>query len=191
LKKKKKLLSKSLSKTELERDLGVYVSKDLNWQYHINYMVNKANRVLGSIKHTFSYLDANSIKLLFTSLVRPHLEYAAPIWNPNSSGIGKSQQIENIQRRATRTQDLKRFSYQDRLYLLNLPSLENRRSRGDLIKFFKIMNGINDVEWHNPPRLMSLNRESRFHNKRIERELTKVRSIRYEHVNGIHYLKKY
>jgi ribonucleases P/MRP protein subunit RPP40 len=143
-------------------------------------MVNKANRVLGSIKHTFSYLDANSIKLLFTSLVRPHLEYAAPIWNPNSSGIGKSQQIENIQRRATRTQDLKRFSYQDRLYLLNLPSLENRRSRGDLIKFFKIMNGINDVEWHNPPRLMSLNRESRFHNKRIERELTKVRSIRYD-----------
>jgi hypothetical protein len=172
--------SKSLSKTELERDLGVYVSKDLNWQYHINYMVNKANRVLGSIKHTFSYLDANSIKLLFTSLVRPHLEYAAPIWNPNSSGIGKSQQIENIQRRATRTQDLKRFSYQDRLYLLNLPSLENRRSRGDLIQFFKIMNGINDVEWHNPPRLMSLNRESRFHNKRIERELTKVRSIRYD-----------
>jgi hypothetical protein len=27
---------------------------------------------------------------------------------------------------------------------------------------------------------MNLNRESRFHNKRIERELTKVRSIRYD-----------
>ena len=27
---------------------------------------------------------------------------------------------------------------------------------------------------------MTLNRESRFHNKRIERELTKVRSIRYD-----------
>ena len=27
---------------------------------------------------------------------------------------------------------------------------------------------------------MHLNRESRFHNKRIERELTKVRSIRYD-----------
>ena len=52
--------SNYLSKTEIERDLGVYVSRDLNWQHHINYMVNKANRILGVIKNTFSYLDANS-----------------------------------------------------------------------------------------------------------------------------------
>ena len=47
--------SNYLSKTEIERDLGVYVSRDLNWQHHINYMVNKANRILGVIKNTFSY----------------------------------------------------------------------------------------------------------------------------------------
>jgi hypothetical protein len=49
-------------------------------------MVNKTNRVLGMIKHSFSYLDKNSLKLLFTSLVGPILEYAAPIWNPHSMG---------------------------------------------------------------------------------------------------------
>ena len=85
-----------------------------------------------------------------------------------------------MQRKATKTHDIKNFSYQDRLLLLNLPSLEKRRSRGDLIQFFKIMTGINEVQWHNPPRLMNLSRESRGHNKRIERELTKVRSIRYD-----------
>ena len=42
------------------------------------------------------------------------------------------------------------------------------------------MNGINEVQWHNPPRLMNLSGESRGHNKRIERELTEVRSIRYD-----------
>jgi hypothetical protein len=55
------ILIKEISPTGSERMLrklerfGVYVSKDLNWPYHINYMVNKANRVLGSIKHTLSY----------------------------------------------------------------------------------------------------------------------------------------
>ena len=50
-------------------------------------MVNKANIVLGMIKNSFSYLDTNSMKPLFTSLVRPQLNYAATIWNPNSMGI--------------------------------------------------------------------------------------------------------
>ena len=65
--------------TEIEKDLGVYLSNDLKWDFHINYMINKANRVLGMINHTFKYRDKNSLKLLFTSLVRPQLEYAAPI----------------------------------------------------------------------------------------------------------------
>jgi ribonucleases P/MRP protein subunit RPP40 len=85
------------------------------------------------------------MKLLLTSLVRPRLEYAASIWSPNSLGIGKIKRIENIQRRATRTRDVKSFSYQDRLILVKLPSLENRRLRGDLIQVFKIMNGINEI----------------------------------------------
>ncbi len=123
------LESKILSSTELEKDLGVYVSKDLKWEYHINFMANKANRVLGMIKHSFSYLDKNSLKLLFTSLVRPILEYAAPIWNPHSIGIGKTKQIENIQRRATRIPSLKGLSYEQRLFEQGLPSLEKRRNR--------------------------------------------------------------
>ena len=55
-------------------------------------MTNKGNKVLGMINHTFKYLDKNSLKLLFTSLVWPQLEYAAPIWNPHSNRIGKIKQ---------------------------------------------------------------------------------------------------
>jgi hypothetical protein len=42
------------------------------------------------------------------------------------------------------------------------------------------MKGINDINWHNPPRLMNLERESKAHNLRIERQLTKVKTIRYD-----------
>ena len=77
--------------------------------------------------------------------------------------------------------DLKNFNYQERLFILKLPSLEKRRTRGDLIQFFKIMNEINDLQWHNPPRMMDQGRESKLHNKRIEKQITRVRSIRYDY----------
>jgi ribonuclease P/MRP protein subunit RPP40 len=147
--------SKILSTTEIEKDLGVYLSKDLKWDFHINYMINKANRVLGMIKHPFKYLNKNSLKLLFTSLVRSQLEYAAPIWNSHSNGIDKIKQIENIQRRATRILSLKGLSYEDRLLELGLPTLEKRRNRGDLIEFFKIIKNKIELIWHNSPRLMN------------------------------------
>jgi hypothetical protein len=46
-----------LEKTEIERDLGVIISKDLEWEHHVNSETNKANRKLGMIKHSFKYLD--------------------------------------------------------------------------------------------------------------------------------------
>jgi hypothetical protein len=42
------------------------------------------------------------------------------------------------------------------------------------------MKGIDDINWHNPPRLMDLARESKSYNLRIERQLTKVKTIRYD-----------
>ncbi len=42
---------------------------------------------------------------------------------------------------------LKNLNYQDRLKRLSLTSLEVRRVRGDLIQFYKIVNGLDDVKW--------------------------------------------
>ncbi|XP_047139132.1 uncharacterized protein LOC124815037 [Hydra vulgaris] len=72
----------ALANTSMEKDLAVYISDGLEWKQHVNKAVNKANQKLGQIKHTFKYLYEKTMKLLFISLVRPHLEYAAPIWNP-------------------------------------------------------------------------------------------------------------
>ena len=55
-----------------------------------------------------------------------------------------------------------------------------RLLRGDLIEFFKIMKGKTDLKWHNPPREIKLDRESKYHNQRIERQLTKVRTTKYD-----------
>ena len=65
-----------------ENDLGITFSHDFKFRSHIHKIVQKANKILGIIKHTFKYLEPDIMRLLYTSLVRPHLDYASNIWNP-------------------------------------------------------------------------------------------------------------
>ena len=65
-----------------EIDLGVVFDTTLSFRNHINMSINKANRLLGIIRRSFCALDNTSFTLLYKAIVRPHLEYAATIWNP-------------------------------------------------------------------------------------------------------------
>ena len=80
--------------------------------------------------------------------VRPHLEYDAPVWSPHRKQDLKI--VEKIQRRATKLiPELKNVRYEDRLFKLNLTTLEERRTRGDLIQLYKILSGFNIVNLRN------------------------------------------
>ena len=69
--------------------MGVIISKDLELDHHVISATNKANRKLGMIKHSFNYLDVTTLKLLYKSMVRPDLEYAATVWSPSWIKINK------------------------------------------------------------------------------------------------------
>ena len=85
---------------------------------------------------------------LFKALVRPILEYAAPVWCPQLKK--HIQLIEQVQRRFTkRILGLSDMEYQDRLRKLKLPSLAYRRVRGDLIEVYKITHFHYDVKTTN------------------------------------------
>ena len=130
-----------------EKDLGVTFDPMLTFDIHIHNIVNKANRMLGIIKRTFSYLNKDTFLKLFKSFVRPHLEYANVIWSPYLKR--QSIYVENVQRRATKLlRCCKNMSYYERLKHLRLHSLKGRRARGDLIQLFKIYNGIDDIPFH-------------------------------------------
>jgi len=135
----------TLQETLLEKDLGVLIDPTLTFSSHCEAQVGKANRILGMIRRTYSYLDNNSLVKLYTSLVRPRLEYGYPAWSP----LYKKDCIllENVQRRATKmVPKLKDLPYEDRLKVLNLPSLFYRRARGDIIEIYKHISGSYSIE---------------------------------------------
>ena len=92
---------------------------------HINMAANKANKITGLIKRSFSFLDKPTYLTLYKSLIRSHVDYGNSIWFPV---LKKDMRIiENTQRRATKLlPDLYHFSYEQRLEALNLPTLVYR-----------------------------------------------------------------
>ncbi|KAK8720325.1 hypothetical protein OTU49_013410, partial [Cherax quadricarinatus] len=72
-----KLNNVELSHTDCEKDLGVMVSSNLKPRQQCLSVRNKANRLLGFISRSVSNRSPEVILQLYTSLVRPHLDYAA------------------------------------------------------------------------------------------------------------------
>ena len=119
-----------------EKDLGVIVDMELSFEDHISAEIKKANGIMELIRRSFSYLDCEMFKKLYTTLVRPHLEYAQSVWSPHLRKHIK--QLENVQIRATKLVDgMKHPDYSERLEKLDLPTLLHRRERGDMIQVWK------------------------------------------------------
>lgn len=112
-----------VEKADTEKDLGVVFDSKLLFREHIASKIKIANRNLGLIFRSFTYMDKEMFLQLYKSIVRPHLEYASSVWSPH---VKKDKiALENVQRRATRlVKSLFGQTYSQRLRALGLPSLE-------------------------------------------------------------------
>lgn len=140
-----RMAAMELKETTEEKDLGVWMDNTVKASCHVNHAVSKANQLLGLIRRTFTYMDAALMKQLFTSIVRPHLEYANVVWHPH---LKKDiELLESVQHRATKmVPGLAKLTYEERLKRMDLPTLVFRRSRGDAIEAYKYMHGKYSVE---------------------------------------------
>ena len=76
--------------------------------------------------------------ILYKTYVHPNLEYCIQAWSPYLQG--DIQKVECVQRRAIKlVPSLKDISYEKRLKMFGLTTLQERRVRGDMIEVFKIL----------------------------------------------------
>ena len=108
------------------RDLGITVSKDLSWTSHIRSSCDKARKMAAWVFSVFHTRNTGVMLTLYKSLVRSHLEYCSPLWNP--SKICDIQELESVQRTFTsKYHGLQQLHYWERLKTLTLMSLQRRR----------------------------------------------------------------
>ena len=119
----------TLKTVDVERVLGVFINKNGKYSEQCLMAAKKANCVLGMIKRNIKCKNA-IIMRLYKSLVRPRLEYCIQASSPYHK-----KDIEVLERESTKTSYKNGLwiwvlNYKDRLSLLDLPSLEERRVRG-------------------------------------------------------------
>jgi hypothetical protein len=138
-----------LKRETVIRDLGVLHDHKLVFDSHINNIISKASRALGFImRSSRDFRHAKTLKILYCSLVRSHLEYASQVWSPRYSTY--ISRIEGIQRRfmkflCYRTKERYDSSRHDELCKKHhiLP-LHIRRDIADLVFLSKIATGVID-----------------------------------------------
>ena len=89
------------------------------------------------IKRTFTFKTKNNLLQLYKCLVRRHLEYCMQVWNPY------------LKKDIDLLEGYKHYCYKDRLALCQLSTLEDRRLRGDLIQAFKLLKGLDQINYNN------------------------------------------
>ena len=127
-----------LTKTECCRDLGIFINQELTWSDHIAHTVKKANSVLFLLGKAFSRIHPVAFSKLYKTFVRPILEFGNSIWTPVLQR--DIHLLESVQRKATRRPFGRvRPQYHERLSLMQLTTLSDRRIRGDLITTFQAL----------------------------------------------------
>jgi Reverse transcriptase (RNA-dependent DNA polymerase) len=134
-----------LATTEVERDVGVSINCNLKPTAQCKKAAQTASTVLAQILRAFHYRDRHTYLNLYKQYVRPHLEFATPVWAPwNRSDIDA---LERVQERAVRAvSGLRGRSYTERLSELELQSLAERQVEADMLTTFKIMSD-SDTEY--------------------------------------------
>ena len=66
-----------LPKTEVFKDLGIFISGNLKWNHHINYIYRTASILSFQILKSFISLEA--IKKLYLVYICPKIEYNTPL----------------------------------------------------------------------------------------------------------------
>lgn len=148
--------SQPLKKVNQIRDLGVLIDDKLSFKAHVDKIVKKSLNMLGFLfRIGKEFNNIHTLKILYYSYVRSHLEYASAIWNPLYNIHTK--RIEAVQRKFVHHLNFKRqlryYDMDSSIKHYGLKTLKSRRDTADMIYLHKVLSGHIDC----PALLSSIN----------------------------------
>ena len=136
-----------LEVSEEEKDVGVIVTNSLKPSLQCARAAKKANQVLGQMSRGITYRDKYTFTRLYKVYVRPHLQYCSSAWSPYN--VADKELLEQVQKRAVKMISNLQGTYEQKLKVLGLATLEESRVRGDMIEMYKMMTGKGQVDFQN------------------------------------------
>ena len=127
---------------ESHKHLGVILSADCTWHKHIKYITDKAWVRINVMRRLKFKLDTKSLEIIYTTFIRPLLEYSDVIWD-NCTRYEK-QELDKIQNEAARiaTGATKLISLENLQDEVKWQPLQKRRDNHKLTLFYKMNNNI-------------------------------------------------
>ena len=134
-------MSQPIDCCDYQKDLGVYMSADGTFNYHIETIIKKAKQKIGWICRTFQTRELHFMKKMFTTYVRPYLNYCSQLWSPGEGPW--LDKLEKVQYNFTKLiPSIRDLDYSDRLARLNLSSIQRRYDRYKIFYIKKILNNL-------------------------------------------------
>lgn len=167
-----------LKVVESHNDLGVTITSNLSWSSHINKICSKAKTMMYLLSKCFERPSPAVAKKMFITYIRPHLEFAGPVWCAEL--VRDANLLESVQRAATRLAYpyRNRPPYEERLRIFDLMPFRLRRMRGDLIIAFRALNHFFPLDMSH---LFTLNVDERLRGHRLKLRRERFRSRAREH----------
>ena len=140
------LNSIQIKRVSVVKDLGVLLDSGLLFRDHVDYIVNKAFRMLGFIlRISKEFKNTSTVILLYNSMVRTILEYSSTVWNPQYGQY--IDKLENLQNKLFKYLKYKNNSSDETVDYMTLTSLRNRRMVRDQLFLYKILRNEIDTPY--------------------------------------------
>ena len=142
------------------KHLGVHLSSDCTWQSHIERIKEKAWQRLNVMGRLKFILDMKSLEIIYTSFIRPVLEYGDTIWDNYT--LYEKRELDKIQNEAARiaTGATAVVSIQALYDEVGWETLQTRRTNHKLSLFFKMPHDLAPTYLNNrvPPSVSETSR---------------------------------
>ena len=136
----------NLETTDTAKYLGIHINNTLNGNTHINKTAQRANTTSAFLHRNIRTCPRKTKHLAYTTLVRPILEYASIIWDPQTAT--NIHKLEMVQRRSARYimhNYTRHAGVTTMLQHLDLPTLQQRRQHSKIIMLYRIRHQLASI----------------------------------------------
>ena len=92
------MLNQEINEVDKHKHLGIVLSGDCSWHYHINYIKETAWARINIMRKLKFLLDRKSLETIYISFIRPVIEYADTIWDNCTQNDKQELEKYNLRR---------------------------------------------------------------------------------------------